>query len=348
MKQKQQSKKAHSNVKLAFLALGIIILLVFLAKFLGAIISLWQPLGINITKTEHYSLNSDISANIVFLSLGADTNNKISLVNFDPKGGRASVLHLSDQIYMDLPKGMGQWRVGSIFQLGQEEEPQVGAKLLKMSLTKLLGMPVDRIVITSNNKPIEDLILEWRKNPFNILPFVSSSKSDLTKLEVMKLSWDMSRVRSDKITSLDFARSNITDSKLLPDSSRVLGVNTVALDVFIRENLADKSLSDESISVAIFNGTEVPGLASEIGRIVTNMGGNVVTMANTANLQAKTSVFTKDKDTKESLTLNRLQQFLAPNCLNKDCTVSDIRVDSSRAQINIVLGEDYYNLWYKR
>ena len=194
-----------------------------------------------------------------------------------------TILHISDDVFMELPKGYGSWKVGSIYDLGQEEKPQIGSNLLKLSISKLVGLPIDGLIIQKDlSQPsVEDLVGGWRKNPFNRLTFLRSISTDLTPIELYKFIKSSSSVRPDQITSLNLAQSNITRSQLLPDSSRVLGVDTIKLDTFIRDNISDPTLSEEDLTLAIFNATPHPGLAQQAQRIMTNLGMNVIILANT-------------------------------------------------------------------
>lgn len=261
-----------------------------------------------------------------------------------------TILHISDDVFMELPKGYGNWKVGSIFDLGQEEKPQIGSKLLKLSISKLVGLPIDGLIIQKDlsMSSVEDLVGGWRKNPFNRLTYLRSISTDLTPIELYKFIVSSSSVRPDQITSLNLAQSNITRSQLLPDSSRVLGIDTIKLDTFIRDNISDPTLSEEDLTLAIFNATPHPGLAQQAQRIMTNLGMNVIILANTERVLEKSLVLSKEDKLRETVTFKKSAQFFAPSCIKNPCLSNDSKIDSSRAQITIVLGEDFYNLWYRK
>lgn len=351
-KQKKQitSVKSTKQLKLAFLALGILILFIILAKVVSFLIGLNQPISGDLKTEREYSWDGKTSFNIAIVTAKEDSS-EISVLNYHPSLEKAVVLHIPDKTYLDLPKGYGLWKVGSIYKLGQEESKPVGAQLLKLSLSKLLGLPIDGIIIDQSKelKNTESLINEWRKNSLYMASFIYSSKTDLTPIEAFRLLGVVTKVREDKFVSLDFERSSVTESKLLPDSSRVLGIDNVKLDTFIRENMSDTSIIDEGSSIAIYNATSRPGLAQDVARVITNLGGDVVTIQTSEKLSAVTLVTTApDFDKENSLTYKRVTEVYAPRCLEKECATDDRKVTSSRAQINIILGEDYYQTWYKR
>lgn len=352
-KKYQKSKKAKNNLYLALFALGLIIFLLILGKAVGFLTSFARPFSSELTINKQYNWDGKSSINVGFAQINPKTNHteKLSIVSYSPKESKATVLHISNLVYTDLPKNYGSWRVESIYKLGQEENPKVGTELLKMSLSKLVGLPIDGIIISQKSDGnLEEKITSWRKNPFTLTSFLTNIKTDLTPLEMTKLIWSLRSVREDKLVSLDFATTSITESKLLPDSSRVLGVDNIRLDSFIRQNLSDDAITDENLTVGIFNATERAGLAAEVSRIVTNLGANVVILTTTQTPQETSRVIIKPEDNEllETVTYQRLTQVFGPSCIKKPCQTTDSKVNSSRAQINIVLGEDYFKLWYNK
>lgn len=331
-----------------------LLLIVILGQGAKLVGSLNQPFNLKLGFNKQFSWDQKTSINVVFAQVNS-ANQSYNVISFYPNDKKTVVLHLSDQIYINLPKSYGSWRLGSIYNLGQEEKPSIGPELLKQSLSGLLGLPIDGIVIAKDPKQkfdAESLIEKWHKNPFSLITSLNQVKTDLSLLETINLFRALGQVRSDKVVSLDLAKSTITESQLLADSSRVLGVDTVKLDYFIRENMADSSILDEGSPIAIFNATDHSGLAQEASRIVTNMGGTVVTSQTLDTHSDKSLVILSDRPDlsgkKVNLTSQRLTQIFAPDCLNGDCFLNDSKITNSRARINLILGEDFYNLWHKR
>lgn len=346
----QEQRKVNSKIKLASITLGVLVLLLGLAKIFSLMDSFNHSLGLNFKSVYQSSWNGKTAINLVYTSV-LDNKTEVALINYQPVSNKIAILHLSDQIYTELPKNYGSWKIGSIYQLGEEDKLYGGPYLLKLSIARLIGLPIDGIIVTNSPVKPEQIISRWHSNPLNILTNLYDMKTDLSLPDAFKIFWQASKVRPDKIKSLDLAQSSITESKLLPDSSRVLGLNAVKMDVFIRDNLEDNLLQTEAQTVAVFNATNHQGLGSEVARQVTLLGANVVIISNTDNLQDKSMVTTNFNiapQTKNNETAKRLSQIFAPYCERKDCVSTDPKITASRAKINVVIGEDYYNLWYKR
>lgn len=307
--------------------------------------------------TQYLAWDQKSSVNLVFLSPKPETDSVAQpssfgsetdqyLVNYSPKDAKISVLEISPQTYYELPKGYGWWKIGSVYKLGQDENPPRGGELLEQSVSQLIGLPIDGLIILKQPVKMEEFLTKMHGNRLEILNQLFSIRSDLSPLEAAKLFWKLSEVRPDKIITLNFLQSNVTDSKLLPDSSRVLGVNTVKLDLFVRDNLSDPNLEQEGKSIAIFNATSHPGLTSQVARMLTNMGADII-FTTTAQTQLEKSQIVFEKS-EESQTTNRLSQIFAPDCLKVTCRSVDPKVTTSRAQINVVLGEDWWKEWNVR
>lgn len=314
--------------------------------------SFGKPITPTLARASHFKWDGNSVINVVFTSPNFQSNPDISLLSYHPNEKKAVVLHVSPETYLELPRGYGSWMIGSVFRLGEEETPHRGGELLRQSTGKLVGLNIDGIVLVDKKDYIspEALIEGWRKNPLASFLDLKDIQSDLSVSEASKLFTSLTSLRSDKIASLNMEQSSITQSQLLPDSTRVLGVDTVRLDLFVRNKMAEEEILTEGLSVAVFNGTDHPGLAQEVVRVVTNMGGNVIAVGNTEVRVGKSLVLlgVDIGDLKGGTTVKRLVQIFAPSCLKLTCELEDPKVSTSRAQVNLILGEDYYKIWRSR
>ncbi len=348
----QSKVKQNRTIKLSVIALGILIIVILLGNLANQALSFIQPISPKIGIENSFDLwDKKTNFNLLTASIDKSGKSQINVIALQPKDNRLVALTLSGEIYLNVPLEFGSWTLGSVYNLGQEQNPKIGAKLLKLSVSNLLGIPIDAVIISRGKSDLsstEKLISELRKNPLASLTAVQDIETNLSRLQAFSLFRSLSKIRSDKVISLDLSQSSITESKLLADSSRVLGVDAVKLDYFVRERMADSQIVDEGLSIAVFNGTSHPGLANEVSRIITNMGGNVISVSTTEQKFEKSLVtFSEDKGS-ESITGKRLSQIFAPFCMKDKCTTSDTKITYSRAKINVILGEDYYKMWNER
>lgn len=343
------AKASFKSIKPALLALTALILLVVLGRAVSFIFSLGSPYTPDLADSKTYPWDGQSSYNLLYAVQNESNKlSAISFINLQPRQKEITVLHIADSVYVDVPKGYGEWTIGSIFPLGQEDGGK-GTALLRLSLARLVGLPVDGIIIKEGSiETAEDIISSLRGNQLAFLGVAKTIKSNVSTWELIHLGQFISSVRSDKVISLDLAKSTITESKLLPDSSRVLGIDRIQLDSFIRDSLADAAIVDENATIAIFNATTHPGLAQFASRMVTNLGGTVVFTGNTESLQGKSLVISKEESAGNQITQSRLEEMFAPWCRQDPCSSNDPKVLNSRAQVVVVLGEDFYSYWNKR
>lgn len=338
---RRKPNRINQNYRLAFIALAVLAALILAGKVFQLINSLNKPVNREY-KAKAYTWEGQHAISVVFRTPS------VGVMTYDPQQKSAVFLKVPDNAYMALPKNFGSWKVGSIYDLGQEENPPVGAELLKLSMEKLLGLPIDNYVgITSlaeEDMGFENHIAGIKSNPLTLLALLRGSDTDLTPQEFLRLFWALKSVREDKLKILDLELSDITQSKLLSDSTRVLGVDNIKLDLFIREKAGGWAYIQEGESVAVYNATNHPGLAQEVSRIITNIGGTVIASSNTENLKEQSVVLANNP----SQTAERLMQIFAPMCLTDTCQAADPKVSFSRADINIILGEDYFRRKYQR
>ncbi len=322
----QSKAKTKRRNKLALTVLVLIVILLIVSSLVQFGRSLFSPWK-RIDSSRSYVWNGEFNINLVIRA------SSISLLSYNPKEEKITIINIPDETYLEAPGGFGSWQLRSIYGLG-------GDKLLKDSLTSFLGAPIDGILDFGppfNQKDAIALLDILRKNPLSGFNLLSKLKTDLTLWELVKLKLALSSVRFDKIKQLDLDKLNVLDKSMMNDGTPVFIADPVKLDSILTD-LADPTIVSEHKSIAVFNGTTKGQLAQKWARLITNLGGNVIITSNTSNIK-KTAVYGE-----KSQTLKRLRQILNLDCQNNqkcDKLVPESEeLESSRAQINLLLGED--------
>ena len=311
----QSKKRKNKKTKLALTVLGLIVLLILFSQARSLTQTLFSPWKLSASSDRTYSWNGEFNINLIL------KDKDISFVSYNPKEQKIIIIKIPDETYLDVPRGFGKWQLRAVYDLGQSQ-------LLKNTLAGFFGLPVDGFVETNQ---LEALL---QKNPFSILSLLPSLKTDLTLWELLRFKMSLSKVRFDKISERSLEKSGVLDRASLSDGSQVFIADFVKMDSILSD-LADPNLVSEQKSVAIFNGTDHPQLAQKANRLISNLGGHVIIVSN-SKIRLKTTVTYGEK----SATLTRLQQIFGAD--GKPEQLEDI--ESSRAQINLFLGEDYFNL----
>lgn len=312
-------RKKKGKIKLAIFVIILILIIIIGGKVLQAGQSFFQPLGVEAQKS--YLWNGSYPINLILLA------EDLSLISFDPIQGTIKMVNIPKDLYLEIPGGFGSWKLGSVYALGEGEKPAKGASLLKESLTALFGLPIDGFIYSDGSG--EELVKSLRQNPFQI--GLKKITTDLAPWELIRFLWQIRAVRFDKIGNFNLAEN--LDISQLADGTSIHLADSSKIDSFIGENLLDLKLRDEQVTVAVYNGTKNPGLAGKAGRIITNLGGNVIIQTNYQRQDIE-KTFTGGP---ESYTKTRLEKIFGLGCQdNKNCDKLN-----SRATMVVVLGEDF-------
>lgn len=326
----QHQNKSRRKINLGLYALGVLVFLVVVGKTLTFVNGLSQSSS---PGTKNYSWNGGSTLNLAVKS------QDMFILSLNPKAKTISAIKIPDDTYFDLPFNFGRWPARSIYDLGQAEKPPIGASLLKATLTSSFGLPIDGYLLPENSLSAEEILEKLRKEPVGGFNLLRHSRTDLSFWEMIHLLSEVRGVRSDKVKVTDLGQSPITKSLLLADGSRVLGIDSLRLDQFLSDQIHDALMEESDLTVGIFNATEHPQLAEKAARMVTNMGGRVIFTANAIQSRQDSLILGS-----ESYITTRLSQVFAPYCLKDPCLApeGDPAVSSSRADINVVLGEDFF------
>lgn len=313
----QSKKRKNKKTKLALTVLGLIVLLILFSQVQSLTQTLFSPWKLSASSDRSYFWNGEFNINLIL------KDKDISFVSYNPKEQKIIIIKIPDETYLDVPRGFGKWQLRAVYDLGQSQ-------LLKNTLAGFFGLPADGFVETNQ---LRDFL---QKNPFSFLSLLPSLKTDLTLWELLRLKMSLSKVRFDKISELNLLKSGVLDRASLSDGSQVFIADFVKMDSILSD-LADPNLVSEQKSVAIFNATDHPQLAQKANRLISNLGGHVIIVSN-SKIRLKTTVTYGEK----SATLTRLQQIFGADGRINPQQLEDF--ESSRAQINLFLGEDYFNL----
>lgn len=334
-KDTQSRSKQKKRVKFAVFVLGLICGILILSWMVQFITSLLNPLGID-SKKRNYIWNGEFNINLVVKTA------RIDLLSYNPKEKKITIIKIPDNLFIDVPFGFGKWQLRSVFDLGQSQKGIGGDQLLKNTLTGFFALPIDGFLDLNRFQSASEVVEAIRKNPFSGFELLSTFKTDLSVFELIRLKIGLYSVRFDKIKVLDLMDLGVLDKENLPDGTEVVITDPVKLDSVL-VSLADPAIVSERKTIAVFNATDRIQLANKWARLITNLGGNVIITTNAKERLKKTGL-----QGEKSRTYQRINQIFSDlDCQNNPkCDIIKSQnedIASSRAQINLFIGEDYAN-----
>ncbi len=290
--------KSKHKTRLALMVLAGVIAIIILGQAVKFIANFYSPL--TKSSTTHILWDKNEPINIVIAE--SDT----AVLSLDPNKKEVLLVKIPEDISNNL--------------LGESLVRQV-SRNLGVPITGYLEVSGDYRESTS-----EKLVEKLRANLFEWILIYPSLKSNLSPSELVDLAIILSKVRFDKIATLE-----------LPED---LDKNDI--DLKTSQKFIDSQVREDSATIAIFNATSEPGLANIAARVVNNLGGNVIFVTNAKSETLKKS-YVYIKNEAPDYSTSRFARIFSPNCYKSTkCDIlEDSDITSSRAQINIVLGQDF-------
>lgn len=292
--------------------------------------SLFQPWKLT-APHKKYVWNGEFNINLLIRTSGA------SLLSYNPKQEKITIVNIPEETFLEVPFGFGMWQLRAVYGLGQAQKELEGNKLLVDTLSSFFAIPIDGFLDFSALQPQKspaEVLEILRENPISGFNLLSTLKTDLTLWELLKLKLSLTGVRFDKVKELNLLELSVLDQEKLPDGTEVYTADPIKLDSVL-SGLVDTAIVSEHKTIAVFNATDRPQLAGKWARLVTNLGGNIIIISN-AKARLKNTEITGE----QSLTLKRLRQIFD---LGGKINSLDEELSSSRAQINLFVGEDLIN-----
>jgi len=194
----------------------------------------------------------------------------LSVLSFNPTQGLFTTIKIPTS-YQNLEE---------LYGLGEINTAEGGVGMVAQKVQQLLGIPIDGYIVIDRSglqelQSIfpgvsgvkEALVLSnILKLPQLLAVRQSSTKISLDVPGIIRLVWYLLHVRSDRIADLSLSPEFLDDP--------------TGLDRKISTYFRDDLLATEHLKVQVLNGTREGGLASEAARIVKNIGGEVIRVAN--------------------------------------------------------------------
>ena len=164
-----------------------------------------------------------------------------------------------------------------------------------------------------------ELLLKTTSNLFGlkVSAYRVEGKTNLSWWDSLRINW-LNRTKAYQTSRLDL--------------SGQMG----RIDQIVNESLFDQVIAREAVPVAVLNATGVAGEANQVARLITNLGGQVVTIGNSEAGQDESEIWIVSDDLKSSVTLAFLESITG----TKNVKVEPKAIQY-RADIVVIVGKRY-------
>jgi hypothetical protein len=181
--------------------------------------------------------------------------------------------------------GYGTYSLAAFWRLGEIDKKD--GTVLSESMSEALGIPVDGYIgpKTGEFSKATDALTAAKstfsfRNVFGFLGGVFRTNIPFAKF--ISLAWRLNFSRPDRVNTYDFTKNSeaVSVESVLPDSSTVQILDPQRMDAQLNSVFEDETVRRESVTVAVYNTTNMLSLGERVGRLLTNLGVSVVTVGN--------------------------------------------------------------------
>lgn len=342
---KWKKTKSSQNWLFPSLVVLVLLILVFLLRFL-------TNFSTNITKpitkssSDLISLSTRVSdqTRIMAKLASQDGSYRYFVMIVDDIKKQLIAVQVPDYVEVEAPFGLGRVRLDGVFPLsktvtrGSANEKIFGWQLETATLSELFGIPLDGYVVIESDcgeeaaKCLSDVL--GMGVFLKTLPFSNNGdlSSNFSPIDLFGLSQKIGGIRFDRMKQVNIVTIGAIDRK---EASARHEVNLARLDSFVQKNFADADIEDSRLAIEVVNGTKHPGLANNMARYATNLGGRVVSIGNFESDNVQSSVIIGAR--------NRINRKIAQIC---NCDIVEQDLSNHRGDVMVVVGEDYYQKLY--
>ncbi len=197
-----------------------------------------------------------------------NTDSSVDLAIFDPVLKNTTVINLKSETPFTLTRNLGEWKLGSVWEIGENEK--LGGKLLSDTLTKTFHLPV----LGWADSNAQSFLT---KNPLAIIKAIFSQyKTNLSLKDKLKLG-------------------------LFALSSRAPQKNDSATDKQTLLIFTDPLIAKEGSNMILINESGQSGVVYGISPIIETLGGKIASIVVGKESDIDCEIFAKDKEVAQKL-----------------------------------------------
>lgn len=257
--------------------------------------------------------------------------------SWDHRARSLIVMSLPANLHTEGTHGYGTYSLEAFWHLGEIDKKD--GTVLSESVSEALGIPITLFV-----GPYAGMF-DAAKDPF-IIAKQTFSFANLWAYATGKLRtniepklffsyvWLMSVTKPKHVDIVDFARrpTDIAQDAELADGSRRLVADSARIDSAVKTMFEDDRVRGETVSVAVYNTTQMPSLGTRAARMLGHLGVGVVSVGNDPS-PVETCVVRGNKDILKSMSARLITDVLG--CSQKETTETD------RADLVVRIGTSY-------
>lgn len=178
--------------------------------------------------------------------------------------------------------GYGTYSLAAFWRLGEIDKKD--GTVLVESVSEALGIPIDGYIGPKTGEfAYGNDALTTTKAIFSFPNSIwGRYRTNIPFKKFIDLAWRLNFSRPDRVNIYDFTHNTteVAQDSVLPDGSTVQILDPQRVDSQLKNIFEDASVRRESVTVAVYNTTDMPSIGNRVGRLLANVGVSVVTVGN--------------------------------------------------------------------
>jgi hypothetical protein len=246
-------------------------------------------------------------------------NNDVQIVTFDPELGEIVNVIVPKNTQVEVARGLGEWKLGSIWKLSQNEKLE--GKLLAETVIRHFKFPIHAWA----DSPGLGLI---SKNPSLLIQaLLIPYKSNLSIFDKLGIALFSVKVDNSKRTEINLAETNYLKETTLADSTQGYVVSGI-FSPSINSIFADNEISKEGYKLKIKDSTGKVGEAEEVGAVLEVLGAKV------------TSILEGETTPTDCVVKSKILEVSKKVARIFDCSTDSSKMEGN-FDIEITIGQDF-------
>ncbi|HLD25104.1 MAG TPA: hypothetical protein VJB96_04280 [Patescibacteria group bacterium] len=200
------------------------------------------------------------------------TGEPVYVLSIDAKRHRVTGLSLSSDTVIRGAHGVGKYSLGSLVSLDAIDKRD--GRLVTSSVSLSLGIPVTDVIIDTGVGDRGEMTVTSLRRIFSVRRKPKTT-GWIAWLRLVRVMWALP---VDALRVIDV--SSAITTQVIPDGSMVPKVDESRIDSLLDNEFFDTDIRQESVSIAVYNTTQVPQVAQEVARQLARMGAKLVFVGN--------------------------------------------------------------------
>lgn len=269
-------------------------------------------------------------------NLVIDAPEDFYLLVIRPQDSTLKILVIPENTYLEVPPEYGQYVLKNVYLLGEQEFGH-GGQLLTFTLSDFLGAPVTGwLKVKQKIEPSRrHLLMAVLKNIF-----VRKDKTNLNLVDSLRLALILSNLRRTSHDLVFLKNSGVLSETIRADGKQILQANSLLLDDLLTGFLEEEDLREERRRVAVFNASSFKDLAAKVGRVLKNLGCQVVMVdnlpcVNPPCFKKESELLYRDEEVTGSVTFKKIKDLYSFK--TRQGVMEGAKVD-----LALILGENFW------